>query len=304
MPIPAGSADTTTTLSEWVAEVRYHLDAHTHDLINTLASAYTTGSGSLVFTYALGNIGAGSVLSLGENTFYVLAVDTGTKTATVTAGWEASTDANADAGSVVRVNPRFTDHRIVKALNHGLSMLSSPDNGLYAVTTTDLAYTDGVEGYNLDVANFLKVLQVRRETADSALDWPKVRSSDWDVLEEASTDDFAAGRALRVRTAEPGYSVQVVCATLFTALSGLSTQVYTSGIPSSAEDIPPLAAAIYLMSGREVRRNTMSSQGDTRRAEEVPQGAIGRSYGGLVGLMQRRIREEASRLRAQWPVSK
>ena len=293
-----------TTVAEWVNDTRYHLNGDLSEQANVLANPYTAGSASLVFTYDLGPIAAGSILSIGANTFRVIAINEGTKTATVIPGYQGSIDANAASGAMVLVNPRFTDHRILRALSDELRSLSSPRNGLYQVASTTLDYAGAVEGYDLTgVSGLIRVLEVRRQVHGPSLAWPAVESTWWDVLRSAPTE-FATGVSLRVRGVDAGLQVQVVYAKEFTPTMTITDNVSVTGVPSTAEDIPPLGAAVRLMSGREVARNQLAAQGDSRRANEVPPGAVGASWRGLAALHAERVGEESARLRAQFPVGK
>ena len=56
------------------------------------------------------------------------------------------------------------------------------------------------------------------------------------------------------------------------------------------------------MSGREIKRNFTESQGDTRRASEVPPGAILQSSRQLQVLRVQRIAAKAARLDAMYPM--
>lgn len=298
-----------TSTSQWIAEARDHLEGDQSFEANQLASPYVAAAGTLAFTQALGNIGAGAWLSIGTNTFLVLSVDAGAKTATVLGGQRGTTDANAASGALVRVNPRFSDFQIVTAINRHLATLSSPTHGLYRVGTALIDYTDTVDGYDLDgVTGLIRALEVRRQKSGTSLAWPRVPTSQWDVDRSADTTDFPSGMALRFLQCLPdtGYQVQLVYARSFTAVSvsDLTADVSTSGISAEAEDIPPLGAAVRLMSGREVPRNITGTQGGARRSQEVPPGAVANSYRGLLGLWQQRVQEENARLRAMFPLGK
>jgi hypothetical protein len=74
------------------------------------------------------------------------------------------------------------------------------------------------------------------------------------------------------------------------------------GFPLSAEDILILGAQIRLMAPREIKRNFTESQGDTRRSDEVPAGAITNSVNGLIRIRRDRIIAEAMKLDSQHPV--
>jgi hypothetical protein len=55
------------------------------------------------------------------------------------------------------------------------------------------------------------------------------------------------------------------------------------------------------LASREVKRNFIESQGDTRRADEVPSGAMNASVTNLLRLRRDRIQAEAARLNRQYP---
>jgi hypothetical protein len=58
------------------------------------------------------------------------------------------------------------------------------------------------------------------------------------------------------------------------------------------------------MAGREIKRALTETQGDTRRAQEVPSGAANASLNGLRVQRQNRIVAERARLDAQYPIIK
>jgi hypothetical protein len=71
-------------------------------------------------------------------------------------------------------------------------------------------------------------------------------------------------------------------------------------LPNTCIDIPVLGAQIALMASREIKRNFIESQPDSRKATEVPAGAISASVKSLIMLRQSRIDAEAGRLGRQY----
>jgi hypothetical protein len=59
---------------------------------------------------------------------------------------------------------------------------------------------------------------------------------------------------------------------------------------------------LRMMNGREIKRNFIEAQGDTRRSDEVPPGAVRDSTTTLARLRRERIIAEAARLKAQYPI--
>ena len=289
-----------TKLSDWVEETRVYLDGDRAEELNVLDADYTAGVGSMVFRNSTGSIGAGAVLSVGGNTLRVLGLNAVNRTATVVGGTNGSSDTSVPAGTIVRVNPRFTDAQITTALNRELKRLSNPRLGLYRVGADEFSYNPAIQGYDLTgIAGLQRVLEVRRQEPGPSKGWPKVPSGLWEVQRPANTTDFPSGFALRVKEGTSGYLIHAVYAASYTTLVNLTDDVSLSGLHEEAWDIPPIAAAIRVMAGREIARNATRTQGDSRTAQEVPPGAVAASPRNLQVLFDLRVGEEAARLRSQ-----
>ena len=290
-----------TTGNDWINSTRSYLMSGYAEERNKLSTAYTAGDTTLTFTYPLGGIRPGARLSIGLNTFYVWSVDG--QVATISAGEDSSTDANAASGSVVKVSPRFTDNEIWKALKDDLYDLSAPSSALFDTGTIDLTYNAIVNGYDLTSAdNLISIYEVKYLTPGPQMDNPRITTSGWRLNRDAITSQFPSGISLQLfQPAYPGYNLRIVYRKYFTIPSLPSTDVSTTGLLDSALDLPPLGAAIRLMAGREIKRNFTESQGDTRRASEVAPGAVMQSVRNLQVLRQQRIAAEAGRLDALYP---
>lgn len=294
-----------TTAQQWVDETRSLLMSGQVEELNRLDGAYTAGGTSLTMEFPLRGIQPGSRLSIGLNTFYVW--ETTGLTVTVSGGQEGTTDVNLDSGSVVRVRPRFTDFDILRALNYDLHDLSAPAHGLFQVDAKSFTYDSVLSGYDMTTvdSDVLSVIEVRYETVDDSKLWPRLHSDKYRLARSIPTTDFTSGLALMIyEPANQGYSVYVTFRAPFTQLSTLASTKTSTGLRSSAWDLPPLGAAISLMSGREVKRNFTESQGDPRRAAEVGQGAVTLSASGLRLQRQNRIVAERNRLEALYPLIK
>lgn len=290
-----------TTGNDWINSTRSYLMSGYAEERNKLSTAYTAGDTTLTFTYPLGGIRPGARLSIGLNTFYVWSVDG--QVATISAGEDSSTDANAASGSVVKVSPRFTDNEIWKALKDDLYDLSAPSSALFDTGTIDLTYNAIVNGYDLTSAdNLISIYEVKYLTPGPQMDNPRITTSGWRLNRDAITSQFPSGISLQLfQPAYPGYNLRIVYRKYFTIPSLPTTDVSTTGLLDSALDLPPLGAAIRLMAGREIKRNFTESQGDTRRASEVAPGAVMQSVRNLQVLRQQRIAAEAGRLDALYP---
>ena len=292
----------TTTGQNWIDSTRSYLMSGYAEERNKLSVAYTAGDTTLTFTYALGGIRQGARLSIGTNTFYVWAVNG--QVATISGGEDSSTDANAAIGTIVKVNPRFTDDEIWKALSGDLADLSAPSNSLFSIGTVDLTYNPTVNGYDLgSIADkLLSVYELKYLTPGPQMDNPRIPVNGWRLNRDAITTQFASGLAIQLfMPAYPGYNLRVVYRSSFTFPTTISSSVSSTGLLASAYDLPPLGAAIRLMAGREIKRNFTEAQGDTRRASEVGPGAVMQSSRNLQILRGQRISAESARLDALYP---
>lgn len=291
------------TLLNWVDRTRGHLLSGHQEQRNTLAANYTAGSGTLTFASATNGIVANTRLSIGTNTFFVLSVNTSGLAATVLGGQGGSTDANAVTGDLVRVNPMVTDFEIVGCLQDELADLSAPDNGLFQIKSVTLAYLANTVGYDLaGVTDLIDIYEVRAQDSGTRAWWTQMSKAMWRLDRSADTALFSSGLSLQVfGPAFNGYALRVLYRSGFVFPPTMATDLATTGLPATAFDIPPIGAAMRLMAPREIKRNRTEFQSDTRRAAEVPPGAVAGSYRGLMMLRQARVASEAARLLSAYP---
>lgn len=289
-----------TTTANWIADTRRLLQATSRDEINTLDAAIAdTTSDSFTLTLALGGIAKGALLSIDLETLYVLSV--AASTPTVIRGFASTTPAVHDPGTAVYVNPRYTDYEIFKALNDEIGALSSPSNGLFHIPAPyNFTYTAAIDTYNLTLAGFIDVLDVRWSDIGPSHNWIPVRT--FTVERDADPTAFPGGVALRLfESIMPGRTVHVTYKAEFTALAALTSDVTTTNLPATAWDIPPLGAAARLLASREARRSSFDAAPESRKATEVPPGTAGAAGRGLTMMRNQRIKEEAARLSARHP---
>jgi hypothetical protein len=293
-----------TTAADVVAATRRRLYGVDREQLNQVAVtlAASTAATTLQLTYDLTGIGAGTLLSCGLEVVYVWSVDDSTKQAVVQRGYQGSTVSVWTAGNVVYVNPRFTDFDIFTAVNDDLYDLSSPSSGLYQVRTLDLTAMSGQVGYDLNAIDFLGIADIRWQQQNTVTkEWTEL--VDYDVNENLPATAFASGTALFLTGAQPtpGQSMRVRYKSRFTQLTDLTTDLATTGLPSTAFDLPPMGAALRLMDAQPVARADMRSQGDTRRADEVRVGEVLQAPAALRQRRTQRIADEARRLNQIWP---
>lgn len=267
---------------------------------NKLASTINDSATSVVLSYDLGGFRAGSVFEIESELFYVWEANTGTKTLTVERGFNGTTPAAHTAGVLTTLNPRFPRAQMLDALNADIDDLSSTANGLFKVVTTNLTYNGSDRQINLTGAtNVIDLIDVRlRYTSD---DFPVIRNVR--LQRELPTSDFASGFAIVFDEPVMAGTMRVRYKTPFTRATSESSDLTTNcGLPSTCDDLVELGVIIKMMSGREIKRTFIESQGDTRRAEEVPVGSARDSIANLLRLRRERIIAESGRLKAQYPI--
>jgi hypothetical protein len=210
--------------------------------------------------------------------------------------------AHAD-DTLVYVNPRWSNFTILRAINEELASYSSPAHGLFRMRTVpDITFNAARFAYDLtSVTDVIDIYDVRYEALGSTREWPRVRN--WMLARNQDTTDFPSGFALTlVDSPDPGRTMRIQYKAPFGTLTTLADDVQTqTGLPATANDIPPLGAAARLVAAREVKRAFTESQPEPRSAEAVPPGANRNAAAGLLALRNQRLMEESDRLRAAYP---
>jgi hypothetical protein len=186
------------------------------------------------------------------------------------------------------------------SVNAELDDLSSTMNGLFRVVTVDLTYNGSDRQINITSSGtIIELLDARlRYLAD---DHPVLNSVR--LQTGLPTADFASGNTLVFDEPVMAGTVRVRYKAPFTRATSESSDLTTNCfLPTTCDDIVETGVILRMMNGREIKRNFIESQGDTRRADEVPPGATRDSITNLARLRRERIIAEAARLKAQYPI--
>jgi hypothetical protein len=291
------------TAQTWIDETKNLLLTDYVEECDTLGTGLNTTETTVNFTHDTAGIVAGTIIEIGTELMYVFSVNATTNDATVRRGFRGTTAASHTAGDLVTVNPKFPAQLVLNAVNDELADLSSPQNGLYQMKTVSFTYNVSQDGYNLTgvTDDILSIYQVTYADLGSEDAEPVLPT--WSLRRDRDTSTFASGYALVLHDdATSGQAVRVQYKTGFTALAATSTALSTVGLHSQAYDLPSLGAALRLMSTRPVRREFIDEQGSSRRADEVPSGAVSASMRDLRALRDMRISAEATRLDTQYPM--
>ena len=272
----------------------------------TLSDDYTAGSTSMLLSDPAGTILPSlrpeTVISCDLELFYVQAVS-GT-TATVVPGYLGSSEANHTVGALVYLNPRFSAFDIMTAINDDLNDLCAPENGLYAVNSIEISYNPATVGYDMAGATgFLggagSILSIQQKIPYPIATWIPFPRRKWTLTSNADPTDFPSGFGLRLNTdGFPGLPFRVTYKQQFQPFVNWDDDATEVALlMNTAYDLPPLGAAVSIVAPREVKRNQIDSAPDSRRATEVPPGAVMNSVAQVLALRQRRINAEAGRLK-------
>lgn len=290
-----------TTALDCVNEARRYLFAGQRETMNVLSGSHNNSTTTFQFVDDLGQIQPGAYLSIDLEIMYVRAVNVASKQATVLRAMLGSTAASHSDGIIAYVNSKFPAFSIFQALNADLDDLCAPTNGLYKLNSPQLTYNPAVHAYDITGAtDILDVLRVRSKQPGPSKNWFEVRR--WALKRNADTTIFPSGFEITLYDpAWPGLPFEVIYSSPFSHFTDLTTTCASVGLPTTANDLPALGAAARLTAVRETQRNFNESQGDTRRASEVPPGAQLQGYRALMDQRQRRIRSEADKLSSSYP---
>ena len=268
---------------------------------NKLATTVNSAATSIVMTYALNSIRAGAVFEIDSELMYVWSVDTTTLTATVERAYAGTTAAAHTSGAIVIYNPRFPQQQLIDVLNQDIDDLSSPLNGLYRVITVDLAYNGSDRQINIPSASsIIDLIDVRlRYLSD---DFVALRGAR--LARDLPTADFASTFAITLDSPTMAGTLRVRYRAPFVRATTTADNLQTvSFLPVSMEDILEYGVMSRMLAPREVKRNFTESQGDTRRSDEVPAGAVSGSVANILRLRRDRIIAEAAKLAKQYPLT-
>lgn len=267
---------------------------------NKLATTVTSADTSIVLEYDLGGFREGSVIEIESELMYVWESATATKTLEVQRGFDGTTAVAHTAGVLAIVNPRFPRQQMFDALNADVDDLSSTVNGLFRVVAQDISYNGTNRQINLTSATkVIDLLDVRLRYLST--DFPVIRKVR--LQRDLPTADFASGLAIVFDEPVMAGTLRVVTKREFTRASTEASDMQTvCFVPETFEDILEMGVILRMMNGREIKRNFIESQGDTRRSDEVPAGSTRDSLTNIQRLRRERIVSEAARLKQQYPL--
>lgn len=286
-----------TTASSVIERARRRLTGTQRDVVNQLGVGCSATAGEITLSFDASEFTPFSVLEIDLE--LMLVISTNGQRITVLRGYGGTNSDNHDAGALVRSAPVVYAADIFEAMNDELRDLSSPLNGLFRVEPIDFSMSVE-EAYDLAATEqVLGLAKVEYREINTYKQWRKVCNPRLTL--DASTDDFPSGVSLALQGVGIGRQVRVWVKTAFSSLGGIEDDVEeTSGLHPEAIDILWMGAVLKCTGADEIARNRMGAQGDPRRAEEVPPGALNAAPSRLAQMRRERIKAEAARLQRLW----
>jgi hypothetical protein len=267
------------------------------NLVQTSASA---GQTSFQLELGVDGIQKGMLLSSGLNVWFVKGVYSTDNTVFVIPGYDNSPKTSITAGDMVYVRPRMTDWYAFNAINDQLRSMSSPEAGLYKIGTWVAEVDPTYQTYEVPVeaADMINILRVRWRWPGTTDVWSNLapRHYRW----QYSTEQNVVRLLLSIPS---GTEIEFTYKAPFAMATSLTDDpVADLGLSDSMLDIPALGAAVELLQTTESRRTQVSSQGDSRRPDEVPVTSNSSIANQLQRMYKARVQEEMSRLVTRMPI--
>ena len=289
-----------TTMQDVIADVRRRVYGSMTENVNLIQTSASAGQTSIQLELGVDGIQKGMLLSSGLNVWFVKGVYSTDNTVFVIPGYDGSPQTAVNAGDMVYVRPRVTDWLVYNCVNDQLRAMSSPDNGLYKIGTWVAEVDPTYQTYDVpaEAANMTNLLRVRWRWPGTPDVWSDLapRHYRW----QYSTEQNLIRLFLSIPS---GTEIEFTYKAPFTLATSLSDDLVTDcGLTETMLDIPSLGASVQLLYTTESRRTQVTTQGDSRRPEEVPVSANSANAGQLQRQFKGRMQEEMTRLVTRIPI--
>lgn len=279
---------------DWLEEARGVLYSGYQEMLNRLDVAMDADQEQVNMDFDPKGLSNGTVIAIDLEEMFVWSV-TG-RSLTVQRGYNGTAKVAHPEGTLIQVKPKFAPLRIFRAINDTIRELSSPDRGLYQVKTVDVMYNPVRDTYDFP-GDIIAPIEIHYYDGVAGL----VPIRQWDFVRSQDPDVVASGQAIRIWDGMPGRELRLQYKAPFVPLTNLDTDVATTGLHPEAWDIPPLGAVYRLVPGRDIKASFTESQGEPRRASEVPPGASRQAVSGPANQYETRVAQERTRLQAKYP---
>ncbi len=288
------------TMQDLVADVRRRVYGSMTENVNLIQTSASAGQTSIQLELGVDGIQKGMLISSGLNVWFVKGVYANDNTVFVIPGYDNSPQNAVTVGDMVYVRPRMTDWFAFNAINDQLRSLSSPDSGLYRIGTWVAEVDPTYQTYDVPVeaADMTNLLRIRWRWPGTPDVWADLAPRHYRWI--YSTEQNRVRLLLSIPS---GTDIEFTYKAPFVQATSLSDDpVADCGLSDSMLDLPSLGASIELLLTTESRRTQVSSQGDSRRPEEVPVSSNSAIANQLMRQYKARVQEEMTRLVTRIPI--
>ena len=289
-----------TTVADLVSDVRRRVYGSMTENVNLVQTSASAGQTSFQLELGVDGIQKGMILSSGLNVWFVKGVYSTDNTVFVIPGYDNSPKTAITTGDMVYVRPRMTDWYAFNSINDQLRRLSSPDAGLYKIGTWVVEVDPTYQTYVVPVGaeNMINLLRVRWRSPGTTDVWTEIpdRYYRWVYSNEQNI--------VRLLYNVPsGTDIEFTYKAPFSQATSLSDDLVEDiGLSESMIDIPALGAAVSLLRTTEARRNQITTQGDSRRPDEVSMTANSSIATQMEREYRQRVQDEMVRLVTRIPI--
>lgn len=288
------------TVQDMVTDVRRKVYGSMTENVNLIQTSASAGQTSIQLELGVDGIQKGMLISSGLNVWFVKGVYSTDNTVFVIPGYDNSPQNAVAPGDMVYVRPRMTDWYAFNAINDQLRRLSSPDAGLYRIGSWVAEVDPTYQTYQVPVeaADMINILRVRWRWPGTPNVWSDLAPRHYRWV--YSTEQNVVRLLLSIPS---GTEIEFTYKAPFVQATSLADDpVADLGLAESMVDIPSLGAAIDLLRTTESRRTQVSTQGDSRRPEEVPVSSNSAIAAQLDREYRQRVQDEMTRLVTRIPI--
>jgi len=275
--------------NEIVREVRRLLGVRTES-INRLNADINDSTDTVVTTYDLNGLTAGSYFEINRELLHIWDANTSTKTLTVERGHLGSDAASHTAGDIITVSPDYPTNDILKAVEDELRLL--PQNGVYRQKTATIDFDTVDYDYPISLTDILHPYLLEY----------KLSGYDHYDYEFSYVGPDSIIRPHYPYTYPDDLEATLHYKATFGDLPSDLTEDITedTGLPESAHEILVYGAASRLLMTKEIQRIDINAN-PVAGIEEVPPQATMRGVDFIRAQYQSLIQNEVRRLQSNWP---
>jgi hypothetical protein len=272
--------------------VRNQSLTHLESAVNSTALQLTLNSTD--------SVGRG-VIEIDDELIWVNTYDRSSNVVTVPPygrGFQGTSAASHDAGTMVSINPNFTRVAIKNALNDAVQDMASK---LFSVRTATFEWSPAVNTYALP-ADVDAVLAVSFEAIGATKEWVPIRK--YRVDKSANVTALGSTKSITINQyVDAGATVQVTYAAKPDLFESASDDFeVTTGFPASCKDVAVLGAAYHLLSFVESGRLSYVSPEASVQSDKIQFGSGSSLAKYVYALYQQRLESEANKLREEYPI--